>query len=186
MAATRHRLTRGALVLATCAAVAGGCGGAAAKKELRVRRVYLVAPVGASPAAMYFVVENDGVWADTLISVSTPAAAATELHETVPMPPAPAIDTGARAGRGRTAAAPMTGMMTMVPTSLVTVPAHSVTQFAPGGRHAMLMSPHEGLKRGDTVTVTFVFMRRGEMRTRGVVISYADVDTATAAPPAEP
>ena len=112
---------------------------------------------------MYFTVENDGVWADTLISVSTPAAASAELHATV---------------------APATGMMTMASVSLVNVPAHSVTAFAPGGRHVMLTSPHVGLKRGDTVTVTFVFMRRGELRARAAVISYADVDTATAAPPA--
>ena len=75
-------------------------------------------------------------------------------------------------------------MMTMASVSLVNVPAHSVTAFAPGGRHVMLTSPHVGLKRGDTVTVTFVFMRRGELRARAAVISYADVDTATAAPPA--
>ena len=50
----------------------------------------------------------------------------------------------------------------------------------------MLTGPHAGLKRGDTVGVTFVFMRRGELRTRAVVISYADVDTATTPPPSDP
>ena len=167
MATTWRRLARCLVLVAACAAVPGACTGGSAR-ELRVRRVYVVAPAGTSPAAMYFTVENDGVWADTLISVSTPAAASAELHATV----APAT------------VAPATGMMTMASVSLVNVPAHSVTAFAPGGRHVMLTSPHVGLKRGDTVTVTFVFMRRGELRARAAVISYADVDTATAAPPA--
>ena len=167
MATTWRRLARCLVLVAACAAVPGACTGGSAR-GLRVRRVYVVAPAGTSPAAMYFTVENDGVWADTLISVSTPAAASAELHATV----APAT------------VAPATGMMTMASVSLVNVPAHSVTAFAPGGRHVMLTSPHVGLKRGDTVTVTFVFMRRGELRARAAVISYADVDTATAAPPA--
>lgn len=162
MATTWRPLVRGLMRMAACAVVAGACSGGSAK-ELRVRRVYVVAPAGTSPAAMYFTVDNDGVWADTLISISTPAAAGAELHETV---------------------AQASGMLTMAPLSLVNVPAHAVTAFAPGGRHAMLTSPHAGLKRGDTVTVTFVFMRRGELRARAAVISYADVDTATAARPA--
>ena len=132
-------------------------------KQLTANRLIKVESKKTSPAAMYFTVDNDGVWADTLISISTPAAAGAELHETV---------------------AQASGMLTMAPLSLVNVPAHAVTAFAPGGRHAMLTSPHAGLKRGDTVTVTFVFMRRGELRARAAVISYADVDTATAARPA--
>ena len=171
--------------MAMCAVAPVACGGRSAN-EMRASRVYLVAPAGSSPAAMYFVLANDGIRADTLLGVRTPAAEKAELHETVAM--GPAADTGADAGGPSAAAAaaptaPAIGMMTMVRSSPLMLPAHSNTRFAPGGRHVMLTSPRQGLTRGDTVGVTFVFTRRGELRARAVVISYADVDTATAAPP---
>ena len=45
------------------------------------------------------------------------------------------------------------GMSRMRHAKSVTIPAHGVLEFAPGGRHLMLMHPRRAFKAGDRVPV---------------------------------
>ena len=73
------------------------------------------------PAAGYLVLHG-GARDDSLVGVTSPAAASIELHETTRM----------------------SGVMHMTQQMAVAVPARAVVRFTPGGRHLMIF----GLKAG--------------------------------------
>lgn len=96
-------------------------------------------PGGASAA--YFTVSTDGA-ADRLIAVSSPVAARVELHSHT-------VDEA--------------GVARMRPVAAVAVEPGSPTALVPGGLHVMLMGLDRPLSEGETVPLTLVFERAGEL-----------------------
>jgi protein SCO1/2 len=134
-----------------------------APPAVTAERAFLVAPAGASPAALYLVLRNAGAVADTLVSISAGTLGAVELHESV-------HDHA-------------TNRMQMRPVPGIAVPAQGAVALAPGGYHAMVGPLARRVARGDQVPITLRFARGAEVTVVGTVIAYADVDTATAPRP---
>jgi len=125
-----------------------------------VERAYVVIPAGQGPAALYFVARNPGATADSIVAIGTAAIGEATLHESV---------------HDRA-----TGLMTMRPLAALEVPARGDARLAPGGAHGMIGPLSRPLVRGEQVTLTVRFAHAGAVRTSATVITYADVDTATA------
>ena len=97
------------------------------------------AALGGTSAA-YLTIDNAGSSADRLLSVSTPAAGSTQVHETTSDP---------------------SGMTGMQPVDGIDVPAGGQVQLKPGGYHIMLMDLTKALTAGETVQLTLVFQKAG-------------------------
>jgi hypothetical protein len=94
-----------------------------------------------SVSAAYMVIKNSGGVADRLIRAESDAAQAVELHISE------VVD----------------GVMKMHPVDGIDVPANGQAVLEPGGLHIMLIGLKEDLAAGDTVTLTLVFEKTGEM-----------------------
>ena len=107
----------------------------AKEEELFVDKSWVsLAAVPGNPAAAYFTIHG-GPAANALISVSTEPAIKSEIHESVT--------------KG--------GMMTMTPLASVPVPAKSVVEFKPGGKHVMLFELRSTVKPGGTLQLQLNF-----------------------------
>jgi len=91
-------------------------------------------PPGATTAAVYLTIENQGPDADRLAGITTPAANSTMLHETIE-------EDGV-------------SKMRMIEGDIA---PGTVFEMRPGGVHIMLMDIARPLKDGDIVTVTLDF-----------------------------
>jgi hypothetical protein len=162
------------------AAIVLVCTTACSKPQMQVSKVYVVTPAAGMPAVLYATIQNTSGVADTLTSVSTPAAARAEVHETV-------AQNGDMHGMGAMhdmhGAHAMTGMgampmasMTMRPVAALPIAKAATIRIAPGGYHVMLMKPVK-LRAGDSVDVTWRFARAKDIRTRAAVITYTEVET---------
>ncbi len=89
----------------------------------------------------FVTIRNIGSEADTLVAVSSPAAARVELH------------TSLREG----------DIMRMRPVENIPVPAGGSVTLAPGGLHMMMMGLTRPLAVGETVPVTLRFERAGQV-----------------------
>ena len=96
-----------------------------------------VSPMVDRAGAAYMVLHNSGLSDDALVAVTSPAAAAVELHETV--------------------ADPSSGMMGMQPVASIPVPAGGTTELKPGGYHMMLIDLVAPLVEGTTIELTLTF-----------------------------
>lgn len=95
---------------------------------------------GQKNGAAYFSVKNGGGEADKLLSVESPAAEKTELHQTV--------DEG--------------GVMKMLPvTGGVAVQPGSTLEFKPGSYHVMLLGLKNQLKEGQSIPLSLTFAKAG-------------------------
>jgi hypothetical protein len=94
---------------------------------------------GVANGAIYFTITNGGKTADTLLSAATDVAARAEIHET-------------RITQG---------MMQMRPLGPLALAPGDTVQFAPGGKHVMLMGLKQPLTAGDTHRVTLTFAQAG-------------------------
>lgn len=90
---------------------------------------------GSGPMAGYFVLSNEGDADRTLVSASSPAFGAIQLHRTVKE----------------------NGMSSMAPVDAVVIPAHGSVAFEPGGYHLMMMHRQGDLAVGDKAVVTLQF-----------------------------
>ncbi len=95
---------------------------------------------------VYFELSNDGA-ADTLISVTTPAAVHAAVHSTTTA----------------------NGVMEMRQLDALQVPAHARISFAPGGMHVMLSDLARPLREAEHVELKLVFRRAGELRVDATV-----------------
>ena len=131
-------------------ALLGGCG---AKPAAQVERAWVKLPaVAGRPGAAYFTLRaGDAPLA--LVSLTTPAAARTELHESM---------------------GDHSGMMTMTPLQQVAVPAGGSVDFAPGGKHAMLFEVDPALKAGAETTVTLNFADGSKVDAKAAVRGAGD------------
>lgn len=122
---------------------------------IEISRAYIAEPVTGERTAMYLTIINSGDADDALMGVSTPVAAAAEIHRTV--------DDG--------------GTMRMEPVKLVAIPARGSTRLVPGGHHVMLLGLKQALWSGDHVDVTLHFRNLGQLQIRPKVVAYADLET---------
>lgn len=93
-------------------------------------------------SAVYFIVQNPGREADTLLEASSPVAAIVELH----------ISTMDSAGT-----------MRMEQQEKVDIPPGVDVEFRPAGLHVMLINLLEDLQPGDTFEIVLSFENRGEI-----------------------
>lgn len=90
--------------------------------------------------AAYFVIENGTASDDTLLSVSSDIASATEVHMSM-------MDGN--------------GVMSMQMQEAVAVPAKGKVEFKAGGLHVMFVTLNRDLKVGDTITLILTFEDAG-------------------------
>jgi len=97
---------------------------------------------GGGTGAVYVTLSNTGSQADALISASTDAAGAAELHEVKHE----------------------SGVMKMRPVKSIPVPAGGKVELKPGGYHIMLLNLKHDLKPGEKIPVTLKFEHGAEVR----------------------
>lgn len=116
--------------------------GAAAAQDIQVDQVWARASIGqVANSAAYFSLENRGKVADRLVSVESPVAERSELHDHVMQ------DDIAR----------------MVQVEAIELAAGESMTLAPGGLHVMLMGLAEPLQVGDSVPLTLHFEQAGHL-----------------------
>lgn len=98
--------------------------------------------------AIYFVIDNSGGKADTLLGVSCDTAEACELHLSE-------MDAA--------------GNMKMSHQENVPVPENQKVSFKPGGLHVMVMDLKDELKTGETLVVTLNFENAGAVKVEAPV-----------------
>jgi len=103
--------------------------------------------VSNTPAAAYFVVQNNAAQADRLLRVSTAIAQTAELHATT-------IENNV-------------ARMGLAPA--IEVPANGSIEFKPGGYHVMLLNLTRPLTVGEKVTLTLSFEKAGEIAVQAEV-----------------
>ncbi len=116
------------------------CGGSSGK--LTIRDAWARPASAGENGAAYFVIENGTTADDTLLSVSSDIAAATEVHMSM---------------------ADDNGVMSMQMQESIPVHARGQVEFKPGGLHVMFVSLTKDLKVGDTITLTLNFEKTGSM-----------------------
>ena len=110
--------------------------------ELTVQDAWARPANAGENGAAYFIIENGSNIDDTLLSVSSYIAAATEIHMSM-------VDG--------------TGVMPMQMQEAVIVPAKDKVEFKPGGLHVMFVSLTRDLKTGDTIMLTLDFKEAGSL-----------------------
>lgn len=135
--------------IAAAAVVLGGCQqpGQVFVGDAWVR----LAAVPGRPAAAYFTLHG-GATDTTLLTVTTPVAIRSELHET--------MQQGAA--------------MSMRPVGRIALPAGSEVAFAPGGKHVMLFDVNPGIKPGSSLTLRFTFANGLELEYPARAIAAGD------------
>jgi len=128
--------------------------------KIEVSGVYIVGGAGVSPTAIYATLRNDRVVDDSLLAIIPDSADGVMLHQT---------NTDAE------------GRMQMVHLDGIGVPAQSTLALKPGSYHAMVSRLSSTVVRGDSLNVTFRFLRAGAITVSGVVIDHAQLDSALAA-----
>jgi len=111
----------------------------------------------ADVAALYFVVEDQSGKGDRLLEVRVTIAKQTSIHRTTHK-------------GGLSHMTPITGGLAL--------PAGGQLVFEPGGLHVMLMGVDPVPSPGETVPVTLVFERAGEVPVLARVVSYAEAAEA--------
>jgi periplasmic copper chaperone A len=129
-----------------CVLLAPGTGAVAAHDyaagNIVVDHPWARATVGTSrPGGAYLTVINKGKTADRLIAAESSIAARIELHRSVMQD----------------------GMMRMLPSPAIDVPAGGEVTFVPGGYHLMLVGLKAPLTAGARVRLTLVFEKAGRV-----------------------
>lgn len=132
----------------------------APEAAVRVAIAVVPQPPTTTEGALYLVLRN-GTAEDTLVSVTSEAARAAEFHETM---------AGDHAKMGH-----------MAKVEAVVLKPGETLQFAPGGRHVMLLDFAERPNIGDAIPVRLRFKRAGEVILAANVVAYADVERLIAA-----
>lgn len=110
--------------------------------DLAVQQPWTRAAGQGATGGGFLAISNRGAAADRLLSASSPAARAMELHTMV------------RDG----------DVMRMRPVEAIEVPAGQTVTLRPGGLHLMLVGLSQELREGGTVPVVLRFERAGEVR----------------------
>lgn len=120
--------------------------------DIVIEKAWVRATAGTGKvSAGYGVLVNNGPAEDHLLSVTTTAAAMTEVHQSK--------DTN--------------GVMSMEPVAALAVPSGGRVELKPGGYHLMLMNVAQPLKAGDTITLIFTFKSKGAITATAKVMPLA-------------
>jgi len=103
--------------------------------------------MGGSTSAAYMVIQNPGTEPDTLIDVRSDAAEIVELHTSQTK----------------------NGVTMMSAVESVPVPARGKAELKPGSLHIMFIKLKNDLAAGDTVSLTLVFEKSGEIQVEAEV-----------------
>lgn len=146
------------------------CGTAAeAPAEPQVQKAWVRLPaVPGRPVAGYLTLVG-GTRDATLVAVTTPAAARTELHETMKMD-AP----GAPDHAGHEGMAGMSGATTMRPVKALPLPAGQTVKLAPGGLHLMLFDVDAKVGPGGVVPLRLEFADGRTLETQAKAVAAGD------------
>jgi len=151
-----------ALAIVVCAATMPAAAADPQSGPLTIEAAWARPSIGeATNSAAYFRIANSGDAADRLLAVKSDAAAHVMLHESR-----------------------LEGtVMKMLPIDGgIEVPAHGSAELKPLGAHVMLVGLHGPLKDGDTVPLTLVFEKQGEVAIAAKVQKQAPAgDTAPGA-----
>jgi hypothetical protein len=96
---------------------------------------------GGAVAGTFMLIKNTGAQNDRLVKAASDAAELVQVHETT-------MDGG---------------VMKMAEVAGIDIPAGGQAELKPGGYHVMLINPEQGLKPGDTVSITLTFEQAGEI-----------------------
>ena len=129
-----------AAIVLTCAAAFAFSVWAFAE-NVRVQDAYIPPTLGTGTAAVYLKIRNDTNEPDHLLRITSDAARKAEMHTTLNAD----------------------GVMKMRSVGCVVIPAHGEVMFAPAGLHVMLTGIDRELKVGDTIHLTLVLERAGEV-----------------------
>lgn len=124
-----------AAVLATSA-----CSGSSG--ELTIQDAWARPASAGENGAAYFVIENGTAEDDSLLSVSSAIATASEVHMSM---------------------GDDNGVMSMQMQESVTLTARDKVEFKPGGLHVMFVNLTRDLKVGDTITLVLNFENAGSL-----------------------
>jgi len=131
------------------------CGAAkAAPVPVVVGDAWLRAVAAGGNGAGYAIIVNHGRFADTLIGISSPDAAAATLHES----------------------RMIGGVMTMRPLAVLAIPAGGSVALKPSGLHLMLQGVTRELRNGDQIAVVLTFAKAGRVRAKFHVRAAAAID----------
>nr|WP_317894405.1 copper chaperone PCu(A)C [uncultured Sphingomonas sp.] len=148
------------------------CGTAQAPAEPQVQKAWVRLPaVPGRPAAGYLTLVG-GTRDATLVAVTTPAAARTELHETMKMDAPGAPDHADHADHEGMAG--MSGATTMRPVKALPLPAGQTVKLAPGGRHLMLFDVDAKVTPGGTVPLRLEFADGRKLETEAKAVAAGD------------
>lgn len=114
-------------------------------------------PPAGDQAVLYLTVRNEGPDADTLVAIRSAFAASASLHESIVR----------------------NGVARMAPAGTPVLEPGGRLELRPGGLHGMLGGLVQPLEVGDTVQVTLVFARAGDVTLSVPVVSYADLEAGT-------
>jgi periplasmic copper chaperone A len=103
----------------------------------------------ARPGSAYVTIRNTGDEPDRLVSIETPVAARSEVHEI--------MEEGA--------------IMKMRPASPLESPPGEEVGLEPGGMHIMLMQLRQPLQEGESIPITFTFRDAGEITVNAPIAS---------------
>ena len=126
--------------------IVAACGGASG--ELTVKDAWARPASAGENGAAYFVIENGTAAGDTLLSVSSEIASATEVHMSM---------------------GDDNGVMSMQMQESIPVPAKDTVKFEPGGLHVMLIGLKQELKIGDEFELTLHFKNHADITLKVIV-----------------
>ncbi len=129
--------TRLIMILMLTATLLGAC---ATTREMSIHDAWIRPSTMGNNSAAYFIIENGTGMDDTLLSVDSDIASATEVHLSMVMDG---------------------GVMSMQQQESVPVPTSEKVEFKPGGLHVMFVGLTQDLKVGDTITLTLNFENAG-------------------------
>lgn len=121
------------ILLTSCSGSSGG---------LTIRDAWARPANAGDNGAAYFLIENGTGADDTLLSVSSEIASASEVHMSMMMDG---------------------GVMSMQQQESVPVPAGEEVEFKTGGLHVMFIGLTRELKVGETITLTLSFEQAGDL-----------------------
>lgn len=127
-------------VLLLTAFLASACGSSSG--QMTVSDAWARPASAGENGAAYFIIKNGTASDDTLLSVSSNIASATEVHMSM---------------------ADGNGVMSMQMQEAVAVPAKGKVEFKAGGLHVMFVNLNHDLKVGDTITLTLNFKTAGSV-----------------------
>lgn len=124
-------------------------------EDIVVAKAVVAAPPSpkASTAAAYFTIENKGAAADTLLSLATPTAEESMLHQNKETD----------------------GVMTMIMLDKLEIPAGGSVAMKPGDIHVMLLKPVKPYEAGGEVPFELTFAHAGKIAVTANVVPLADL-----------